>query len=436
MLRTRHVLSTTAATILSGVLSLGLTVLVARLLDPEQNGNYAQFVLILNLANIALNFGLGPASTYFIASSRASVEQVTALNIRALAWIAAGVVATCWALVQTHLAGDFSADFKIPLPLLLIGVGAGILMLVGNQAAAILMGLHRYDSVNALNVFRSALLIATVALAAALGARSPLQMSVAHSAALGVAAVASFLWLARVRPRGQAPASTGSRQVLGAMVSYGGLLYLSNLLHYSAMRGLLLIVSLYCSTAAVGFLTTALLLLEVTLLVPSAIGQLLFPQSSGSGFDSVRLQALLRINAYAGVAVIAVVAVSARPIIVALMGARYAPVATALIHLTPSIILLAIPRILSQILSGQGQARYPLAAAAISLVIGLPLAIFLLPRVGFLGAAWVTNAVSLVTAIVTLIGYSRTHGVSVGEMLRPRRSDLDAVLRLATARGA
>ena len=76
MLRARHILSTTGATLASGGFALGLTILVARLLTPEQNGHYAQFVLVFNLVYIGLNFGLGPASTFFVASNRASINRI------------------------------------------------------------------------------------------------------------------------------------------------------------------------------------------------------------------------------------------------------------------------------------------------------------------------------------------------------------------------
>ena len=66
MLRARHILSTTGATLVSGGLVLGLTLLVARALTPEENGYYAQYVLVFNLVYIGLNFGLGPSSTFLM----------------------------------------------------------------------------------------------------------------------------------------------------------------------------------------------------------------------------------------------------------------------------------------------------------------------------------------------------------------------------------
>jgi O-antigen/teichoic acid export membrane protein len=80
MLSARYILSTTGSTVVGGGLQLALTVVAARLLTPEQNGHYAQFILIFNLAFIGLNFGLGPASTFFVASGRASVRDVRRVN--------------------------------------------------------------------------------------------------------------------------------------------------------------------------------------------------------------------------------------------------------------------------------------------------------------------------------------------------------------------
>ena len=60
----------------------------------------AQFVLVFNLCFILLNLGLGSASTYFLASGRASARQVLRINawlllmaavlLASLGWVADG----------------------------------------------------------------------------------------------------------------------------------------------------------------------------------------------------------------------------------------------------------------------------------------------------------------------------------------------------------
>lgn len=430
-MRTRHVLSTTGATLVSGGLGLVLTILVARSLTPDQNGHYAQFVLVFNIVYIVLNLGLGPASTFFVASRRTSVRSVALINLYVLAALACLVLFA--GLASHHWGWSESLDrlLKIPASMLYSGLAAGTLLLSCNQVLAILMGSHRYDLVNILNVSRAAITLLVVGLTTLLWNASIISIAVIHTTGFALA-LALALWTSRKVLSGQSSDSPLVPEAgLRSMLGYGGLVYLSNILHYLAMRGLLLLLSYYSAPELVGFFSLALILLEVTLLFPSAIGQLVFPQSSTNGFDHRKLETMLRLNLYVSLLFVLFIVLLAKPVILLLIGAPYAPVAQVLVHLSPSIILLAVPRILSQLLSGQGHPGYPLFAAAISLALGTMLAVWAIPNWGIVGAAWVANLVSAITAAVTVFGYSRVHGVQIRQFLRPRHEDWLGMQRLA-----
>lgn len=431
MLRARHILSTTGATLVSGGLVLGLTLLIARALTPEQNGYYAQYVLVFNLVYIGLNFGLGPSSTFFIASRRATVRSVWTVNLAMLAVVACLLSVATWFIHQREMTESLRRLLKIPAPALYLGLLAGMLLLSFNQVVAVLMGEHRYDLVNALNVLRALSPFLLVGGAVLVGASSFTAITLGQTVAMAIALALAVSLARRATPEGAPAPMADFSKDLRSMLSYGSLVYLSNLLHYLAMRGLLLLLSYWSAPESVGFLNLALLLLEVTLLLPSAIGQLVFPQSSTAGFDHALLETVLRVNLYVSVAVVVLILVLARPLVTLLIGPAYLPVALALIHLTPSVVLLAVPRILSQLLSGQGHPRYPLAAAALSLTLGAAVAAWVIPRWGYLGAAWVTNLVSAITAAVTLFGYCQVHRVRLAQVLLPRERDWLSVQRLA-----
>lgn len=423
MLRARHVLSTTGATLVGGGLALGLTVLVARLLTPSQNGHYAQFVLVFNLVYIGLNFGLGPTSTFFVASGRASVQSVSRVNLGVMLMLACLMLIAAWGIHLWEVDQLVESLLNIPSAVLYAGLAAGVLLLSFNQVTAILMGAHQYDVVNALNVARTALPLLFIAATALAWAPTVASLAVVQVVAMGMALLLA-LWAARhAMSKGKPSRVDSSAGNLQAMLGYGGLVYLSNLLHYLAMRGLLLLLSHHGSPESVGFLSLALLLLEVTLLLPSAIGQLVFPQSSSAGFDRGALEIVLRVNLYISLVVIGLILLLARPVVTLLLGNAYQPVAHVLVHLSPSVALLAVPRILSQLLSGQGHPRYPLAAAAISLCLGTLVAIWAIPQWGYVAAAWVTNLVSAITAGVTVVGYCRIYRVRALDVFRPRNRD-------------
>jgi O-antigen/teichoic acid export membrane protein len=428
MLRPRHVLSTGAASVIGGGLTLLLAFVAARLLTPTENGHYAQYLLAMNLVFILLNLGVGSASTYYLASGQWSLEETMLLNGVFIAMVAVVVALVSLVASVTAAGAAVERTFKIPLPVFYFGLGSGVLLLAINHVAAVLFGLHRYDRANLANVFRAGLPLPFVLAAGWSLSGGEMPVVVAHSGALvAVLAVALFL----VPPRQHAlQIGAPRRGRFIALVRYGGLVYVSNLLHFAAMRGLLLFITFYAAPEQVGYFSLALMLLEAMLLLPSAIGQLVLPQSSSSAFDRSLVESLLRVIVYGGLVLAVLCMLFAESLAALTLGRAYMPVGLALAHLAPAIVLLAVPRILSQLLVGQGHPGYPLAAAVMSTALGGLLALYWIPAHGINGAAWVSNVVALVTALVTAFGYCRIQQVSAMSVFLPRRSDLRLITRM------
>jgi O-antigen/teichoic acid export membrane protein len=430
MLRLRHVFTTTGATLAGGGLGLLFTLLAARLLAPSENGHYAQFVLIFNLYYILLNFGLGPASTYFISSGQVREQRVVSVNVKAVGAI--GVAsALCVAGLWLGDGGQWvEAHFKIPPAMLFTGIAAGFFLLVFNQALAILVGKKSFDTVNLLNVLKTALPFPVVALVLLVLAGEA-GFAVATLIALLVASLLGMKLVARNLAHAPHAKTAADAGLTHSIFRYGLQAYAANVMHYIAMRGLLIILSYYYAPEHVGFFSIALVLLETLLVIPGVIGQLIFPHSSHPEFDYGLTDTIMRLNVYVGLLTVAFVLLLAPWGIGWILGAKYQSVATALMHLTPSIVVLAVPRILSQVLSGRGHPEYPLYAAIISFFIGGAIALWSIPAYGPAGAAWVTNFVSAVTAVVTVYGYTRLRGVGVGHVFFPQRKDWQLVRRAA-----
>lgn len=430
MFKLRHVFTTASATVMAGGLGLLLTLLVARFLNPEQNGHYAQFILIFNLYYILLNFGLGPASTYFMSSGQVEEKRVMLVNIKMLSAIGLLSLFVCVMLDVEGGGGWIEAQLKIPQKILFIGLAAGFFLLIFNQCTAILMGKKRFDTVNLLNLLKAGFPLPAIVVAM-LVLFDEIGFAIATMLALVGASLVGIWCVLRDTHNSLHELQENSVELTRAIFRYGGVAYASNVLHYLAMRGLLIILSYYYAPEHVGFFSIALVLLETVLVIPGVFGQLMFPQSSSPQFNYGLTDTIMRMNVYVGLLAIIGVLLLAPALIGLILDPKYQQVAVAFTHLAPSIVLLAVPRILSQVLSGQGHPEYPLYAALLSFFLGGALAFWSIPAYGVAGAAWVTNFVSAVTAIVTVYGYTRLRGVNVADVFRPRRSDFDWLGRTA-----
>lgn len=418
MLRLRDVLSTSASTLVSGGLGLAVAVVAARLLGPQENGHYAQYVVILNLVCLALNFGLGPATTYFVASGQVQPQHIVKINRNFIGIALAMVVVALSAVTVSGADRWLETVLQVPASVAAVGALGGVALLALNQATALRMGRHEYSRANLLNVLRTGAPLPLIALACIVLPDSRVA-SVAQTIAIAI--VAMYAWTRMGAWQPSTPLPRGSLRML---VSYGSLAYFSNLLHYVAIRGLLLGLSFFATPPVVGFANLALLLLEALLLLPSAIGQLLFPQSSDEAFDVAAMESVLRLSLLIAVVAALAITVAAPAVAVLILGERYLEVGVALRHLAPSIVLMTVPRILSPVLAGRGRPHVPLIGAALSVGVGTPLALWLMPNWGLLGTMWVINAVSLCTAAVMLYGHTSQSGAGWLSVLALRRGEL------------
>ena len=422
MLRLRHIFTTTSTTMIGGGLTLLVTLLIAKLLPPLQNGHYSQFSLVFNLYYILINFGLGPASTYFISSGQVDEKQIIITNIKILFFIAILSLSLIILLEKLDLWYWIESQLNIPKIILLFGILTGILLLIFNQCTAILMGKKFFDTVNVLNLLKAALPFPAIGIAM-LVLFDETGFALATMSAFIVLCIISTWFVLRSISYKSFKLQKKTIGMHRSILRYSGIVYASNVLHYIAMRGLLMIISYNYAPEYVGFFNIALVLLDAALIIPSAVGQLLFPQSSSPQFNYDLTEKIIRLNIYVGLLTIIGVILLTPISIGLLLGSNYQPAGVAFIHLAPSILLLAVPRILSQILSGQGHPEYPLCAAIISFFLGGFVAFWCIPIYGIIGAAWVINFVSAITAIVTVYGYTRLRGVGVIEIFCPKQSD-------------
>ncbi len=423
MLQTRHILSTGTATLINALLGFALTFLVARLLSPTDNGHYAQFIFIMNLVYITFNFGIGTSNTYFIASEKWSLTEIKFLNIKFMLYLMTILILTTLILKKYLIIEALDKLLNTPEFIIYIGISSGLILTGFYQISSILMGMHKYDKANILNITRNILPVFLILLSLLFFDENLKSITITQTLALLISLGFGLLLIKDKEKKSIIKSNKKNKE----LIKYSSISYLSNLFHFLAMRGVLIAISYYSLPKEVGYYNIALLLLEGVLLLPSIIGQLLFPQASTLYFSPAVTEKLLRINLMISFLIMLMVIFLSDYIIYIILGKNYLEVSILLLHLSPSIILMVIPRLMSQVLSGLGHPKYPLIAAAISLLFGIPLALWLIPTNGIVGAAWVTNLTTLITAIITINGYSHIQKRKLHLILSPQKNDISSI---------
>ncbi len=181
----------------------------------------------------------------------------------------------------------------------------------------------------------------------------------------------------------------------------------------------------------VGWYAAAFKITEAFSAVPGILGAALFPtlvQLRSS--NSLQLDRLLRLSTKAllvvSFPVAALTSVFAQQIIAAVYGARYMPGAAVLAVLIWCIVPMFLYFYLMFVNIAAGEARHNFLAGCAALAGGLLTNMILIPRIGYLGAAWAALAANLSFAVLATSKVCR---------IFPRARILQAVLRAAAAAG-
>lgn len=398
--------------------------LLARALSPAGRGTIAFITVTALVTGRVASFGLSEATKVF-AAKRPGARA--ALLTNAVVATAVGVLAVA-ALVCGGLAlspGARPAGVGGP-ELALLGLGA-LASAIGVVGFSFLQGCSRfgpYTRLLAAGPWLYALLLAVMWVAAGL--------TVSRAALLWVVAQAVLaLLLCRASARG-----IGFRRpdlpLLGEAIRFGLRAWLGGLAHFLNARVDQIIMGLIASEAALGIYAVAVNGSEVLFYIPSAVAAALLPAVATSD-PGVRVERTLRVFRLVTIVTVAavLVAAAAGPLLIPLVfGEAYRGSVGPFLWLLPAAIGFMASAVFSNALLASSAPTKSSVGPVVSLVLGIALALVLIPPYGPSGAAAAASAALLAGGAAAAAVY-RSQAALPLRALVPRRADFAAIPGLA-----
>jgi O-antigen/teichoic acid export membrane protein len=410
----RHYASTVATN--AAILTLGIVsgTLAARMLGPVGRGELAVITLWPFTLALLGQLGVNRAVAFFTARqpNRRSALWTAALALttgQSLLLVGLGYLALPHLLSgqQPHVV-ELSRLFLLAMPLVLFY----------NCLLGLLQGAMHLD---AYNLSRGLLAIWYTVLMAALflGDRPHLLWIVAGQLA-GYAAIDLLnLWQARrlVHPRWQWDSSA-----FRLMLSYGAKAYMAETTAFLNLRLDQLVMSVWLSPQDLGLYVVAVTLAMPLTMIPGAIGTVLLPAAARETPAAARrvIRHSLRTMSLLLLASAALLYVLVPYLLPLFFGAAFAPAVTACRVLVLAMVPLGLAQLLYESLRALDR---PLAPAYAELLGNGVTAFFLyllLPRIGFLGAAYASLAAYTASLLFILWYLHARARVPLAELLRSR----------------
>jgi len=375
-LRLGTVVATVAARVGASIFSLGASIVATRVLGPHGRGELAVLIAVPGVIGIMGLLGLDTANLRFAGQSHSAFRQVVRVALvfalglgtaMAAAWWLAGLL---WPLLRLGLDPRLAllSAALCPASLLLALLGTAE---IGRGRTAV------YNIVMAGTMF---VYLAGVVILLVAGHLTVVACFVVYGASQ-VLGIIALLVLSNKRV-----SDDGEGIPMRQYGSYALRTYLPNVVQYGMLRMDVPVIQVLAGTTAVALYAVALPFAEVLLLLPVAVGLVLFPQVTSGAVNRAATKRIAVAVMITTTALAVAIAVATPIVVPVLYGSPYRGSVTVVWAMLPGLIIFSAARAAQTYFSGTDNLRPVVMAAVAGVSAGLIALLALVFRFGAVGA--------------------------------------------------
>jgi O-antigen/teichoic acid export membrane protein len=422
----RHVLLTIIGRFGLAALIFATDVAIARAMGPSAKGRFTLVLLYSQLAALVVGIGLDNATGYLAGRSAEAARKGFA---NALIWTAViGGIALVGSVAAYGMPDDPSPSGPLTqlLPNLTgaqflfaaLAIPGELLFAVGLMTV---LGRGEVGLYNGLRLLRRGVMLALI-FATAATARMSLDVALLlNLVALVVSAVAIILAATAGHLRDLRPAPA----VFGEQVSFGLRSVIGAVAERLQFRADSFIVNIVLGVRSTGIYSVASGIAETLWYLPNALGLVMFSRAVDPKADAGRVAAAMTRTTLALTAVLAIpVFILAPTLVEVVYGPGFVDAGYALRAMLPGIVAYSVVAILSRYVVGRGNPGLSTAVLLAGLAVNVALNLFLIPRLGIMGAAIASSLSYFVTAAFTVAAFRSLSGHGLRETLLVQPADV------------
>ncbi len=417
---TQGAIITFGARVITLVVSIGTSIIIARVLGPEGKGIYALAAMLPALIVTFTNLGIGPATTYFVAGRRFPWAEILGSDL-----FLASIISAFGVMVGLLITFFFKKMVfnGVPSAYLIFAVALipGNLFMIYTQS--FMLGTQRFKEYNLSSIAKSVVFSASIIMALIVLDVGIIGVLLGSLISFLVTDLLLFRW-ARVAAVGVV--FKPNRDYIRQASSYGAKSYLANVLGFLNYRVDILLVNIFLNPTAVGLYSVSVGLVEQLWLVSQVASTVLFPrvaaETNGQRKEDITplvARTVLWLTALGALVLLFL----SRWIVLLLYSDAYLPSVKALQMLLVGIVSLSTGRVFANDIAGRGHPMLNTYIGIIIVVVNVILNITWIPKYGIVGAAAASTVAYTVAFGGYLYFYSRLSGNSWVVVLLPQQSD-------------
>jgi O-antigen/teichoic acid export membrane protein len=414
----KDTLTTFSTQIIGVILGLAGAIIIARVLGPSGKGAYTLILLVPSLLATFGTLGIGVANLYFVGKKKYKLADITSNSVV----LASGLGILFAATFLTYFYYFQPSFLKGADPLcVLIATLVLPFSLLTAYFSHILLGEQKINKYNLIHLVQISSFLLFLLFFLFIE-RSVLSTIMAWVSATLVTTVTSVLLVHKLTSIGL----SFHFPLFKDSVKFGGQGYLGNVLSFLNYRVDMFMVNFFMGVTFVGYYSVAVVMAEALWYFPGAVGTMMLARTPRLNSEEANESTprICRNTIFLTLLAAVLLFVFGKTIINLLFGASFLPALKPMWILLPGIVALSINKVLCTELIGRGKPLIGTIAAAVSLVINIPLNLLLIPMWGIAGAAFASTVSYSVCTVVPLIAFMKISQNSLFDTLIIKPQDL------------
>jgi len=414
----KDTLLTFSVQLITVILGIIISVILARTLGPEKVGIYSIIILIFTLLTTFGNLGINISNTYYGVKKKYTWSEIASNSL-----ISAFLLGISLSMIFPILFYLDPSLFKnISLSLVIIASIVTPFTLLMFYFQYILLGQNRIKEYNFTSIIQSIIYLSLIVILLLFVHGDLNAVIISWTTSFVTAAIIPMILVYK---------STKFKlhfnlNLFKKSVKFGSKSYLGNVIQFFNYRIDMFLIGLLLNFGSVGYYSISVGLAESLWYLPSAVGTLVFARTPSLS-DKARNESTPRIcrnTLFITIVLALILFFTGKYIILILFGSQYLPALEPLWVLLPGIIALSICKVLSNEITGRGKPLITTYASIMSLIVNIPLNIIFIPQMGITGSALASSISYTAATLVVLANFLKLSKSTISETLIIKKQDI------------
>lgn len=405
------------------LLALGTSILVARLLGPENKGILTSIVLIPTFLTMIGNVGISISNVFYIAKN--NKKTIIAFSNSLIASLILSIILFPIGILIVHIFKEkwFTG---IPFKYIILSFSLLPLGLLKNYVISILRGFNKIELSNYVNFSMNLSYFILILLLYKIYLVHIISVLIIFVLSNIIAVIVSLYNLNKcIKLKIQLTKVNIIEFKKNFLYGFRG--YLSNIFSFLNYRIDMFLIMKFLNPAMLGIYSVAVTIAEKIWLLPNVISYVLFPHIAI--YKDKKMTPLLSRWIFIVMVIIsALLVIVLKPLIILVYSKAYQYSYTPFIYLLPGIIFLSIGKLMASDVIGRGYTKYTLNAAVISALVNILLNIVLIPKYQLKGAAIASSFSYSINTFYLIWAHIKLTGNSLKELFFIKKEDIKFIL--------